>query len=116
MKWKKWPTVNAMVRAIERRVCVRKLWRCNAGWALSFVLDDAQARAHGVYDLSGYKAERRRAVERPTAGWHSDLRLEYERHGTVFAYYGSIEEAVRAEYLVWVKGEERPPRRSRRTP
>lgn len=33
------PTVDEMIAAIEQQVCIRKLWRCNAGWGMSFHID-----------------------------------------------------------------------------
>jgi len=27
-------TIDEMIAAIEQRVCIRKLWRCNAGWGM----------------------------------------------------------------------------------
>lgn len=32
----KYPTVNKMIQRIERRVCIRKLWNCKAGWGMFY--------------------------------------------------------------------------------
>ena len=32
-------TIDDKIAEIEARICIRKLWRCNAGWAMIFVPD-----------------------------------------------------------------------------
>ena len=34
-------TISEKIAAIEEVACIRKLWNCNAGWGMSFVLDVA---------------------------------------------------------------------------
>lgn len=85
-------TINQMVKAIEANVCIRKLWRCRAGWGMMFVLTDEQFEDNLPPTLRN----------RPQ---------DYEANGSVFAYYNSIQECVEAEYAVWVCGKNRPLRR-----
>ncbi|MBF9687134.1 hypothetical protein IAI39_11625, partial [Streptococcus pseudopneumoniae] len=59
--------IDAMLRAIEKMVCVRGVWNCNAGWGVQLVLNQMQAKAHSV-DV---------------------MREGYSKHGTVFAYYNT---------------------------
>ena len=118
--------IDRMMRAIERVVCVRKVWRCNAGWGMCFILTVAQARENEIttqlHDIFQHElAMKRRAeltakflkLKKPTyeqvmahvgAFPTTD---DYEKDGTVFAYYDSLFECVLAEYLVWVRGAER---------
>lgn len=121
--------IDGMVRDIERRVSVRKLWRCMAGWGMAFVLTAAQARKHGCGGRTLAEAsEAERIAKARREGWERSAKKssvrekiavldampqtnEYERNGTVFAYYSSISECVRAEYAVWVLGKKRPVRR-----
>ena len=90
MRKAKATSIDTMVSKIESRVCVRKIWRANAGWAMSFVLTDLQARALNAQ-----------------GGRERD---DYCAHGIIFAYYDTLEDCVRAEYTVWVLGCERPKR------
>lgn len=40
MTAKRVKTVDQMMKMIERRVCVRRIWRCRAGWGMFFLTDD----------------------------------------------------------------------------
>ena len=33
-------TINQMIKEIEHRVCIREIWRCNAGWGIMFHFSD----------------------------------------------------------------------------
>jgi hypothetical protein len=81
-------SVNRMMREIERRICVRELWRCSAGWGMMVILD-------------------------PVPDEYRGREAQYLQRGAVTAYYDTVEACVRAEYRVWVKGLSRPSRQSK---
>jgi hypothetical protein len=83
------PTMDQMIDAIQEKVCIRKIWLCKGGWGTFFVLGADQRAEHGISETNFD---------------------EYRRNGTVFAYYDSLEDCVRAEYDVWALGKERPRR------
>jgi hypothetical protein len=89
----KWPTVNRMVQMIERRICIRKLWRCRAGWGMVFVVPCDTAMP-----------ETQSARQRAEAGEGNKT--------VVYSYFDSLEHCVRAEYAVHVLGLNRPNRRT----
>jgi hypothetical protein len=80
-------SVNQMVAALKRRVCIRDIWNCRAGWGMKFILQP------GV----------------------NDKLLEYHKHAVdraddgcvpmVYAYFPTLEECVRREYNWWVLGK-----------
>lgn len=84
-------SIDEMIQAIEEVVCIRKLWNCNAGWGMSFVLTEEQRAEYLPESLALAKEQRNKS--------------------TTFKYYGSVEECVSAEYAVWVRGEPRPDRK-----
>lgn len=40
-------TINRMITAIEKKVCIRMIWRCRAGWGMKFVLENNEEVVYG---------------------------------------------------------------------
>jgi len=88
---RRWPTVNRMVAMIERRVCIRKIWRCNAGWGMTFVVPRSACEVvpQSKQELAHYGPGNK---------------------AVVYSYYNTLEQCVRAEYRVQVLKMTRPGR------
>jgi hypothetical protein len=78
-------SINEMIAAIEEKVCIRNIWRCNAGWGMRFALNREQ-----------------RLSLLP-----SNFILKGDDPCTVFSYYNSLEECVKSEYAIWVEEKDR---------
>lgn len=84
-------TIDEMIAAIEQRVCIREIWRCNAGWGMLTL------STHDVYDYQcamerWFQSRLERRVDM------SQVHPPEEPQAKVDNYYPSLEECVRAEY------------------
>ncbi len=82
-------TVNHMINAICRRICIRSIWHCKAGWGMQFVL---------MREL------------------HPDLiSRAMDEEEVTYAYYPTLEACVKGEYNYWVliKNEKMHPKHKR---
>jgi hypothetical protein len=100
------PSVDSMLRAIERKVCIRKIWRCNAGWGIFFC----------IYEKDMPELYRKLRME-PNAVIPSDNcyieeqrqrdLAQYGRCKTViFTYADTLTQCIQDAYKYWVEGEE----------
>lgn len=86
-------TIDEMIAAIEQRVCVRKIWRCNAGWGM-FTIPLYAVEGHRKEMETWYERRLRYGAAHPRM--HGDAPPEPE--SIVNHYYPSLEECVRSEY------------------
>lgn len=97
-------TIDEMIAAIEERICIRKLWRCNAGWGMFTIplsaVDDYRYHMERWYanrmEISATVADRPDQIELTRDGHRSDPPIEPEAR--VERYYPSLEACVCAEY------------------
>lgn len=93
--------IDKMIEEIEAVVCIRKIWRCNAGWGMLFVLNPLNDPRQHPSPLG---------LDLNLRGDSKDSKV------TAYAYYGSLSECVKAEHAVWVKKQPRPARKRKREP
>jgi hypothetical protein len=91
-------TIDEMIAAIEQRVCIRQIWRCNAGWGmLTIELERVDEYRKQMSDFYVRTAN-------PPSRSARDLTLSeppLEPAAIVQRYYPTLEECVRAEYRRW---------------
>lgn len=81
-----------MIRAIEKRACIRKLWRCRAGWGMMFI------RPHEELPMPSVTAS---AFARDE--WTRERKALEEESSVVEGYHPTLKACVQAEYNRVVK-------------
>ncbi len=84
--------IDKMIEAIEKRACIRKLWRCRVGWGMAFIREHAEPTRPGP--MAGKFAH---------AEWDRERKKIEEDHTVVAGYHPSLKACVRAEYNRVVK-------------
>ena len=95
-------TINGMIKAIETRHCIRKLWRCRAGWGMMFV------RVFDVPIQPPWPKPKDRNYGKKMAAhdeWQAERTRLWESNQVVYSYYPTVEACVKAEYRARVINE-----------
>lgn len=95
-------TINGMINAIEARHCIRKLWRCNAGWGMMFVRD------YVMQTEPPWPGPKARNYDKKLAAYHkwsAERKWLCETNQVVYKYYPTVESCVKAEYRARVIDE-----------